>query len=130
MEQVLRKFSLEFFGKGKHRVSPDKFLELENGFLLDVRSKEEADSISIIMKTYTNIESKNIPINEIPDRIHEIPKDRSVGVFCPNNIRSAIVYAYLLSKGFLDIRIVDGGYSGLTEAVKPGPILKALESRK
>ena len=47
MEQVLRNLTLEFFGTGKHKISPDKFFEIENGFLLDARSKEEAGSISI-----------------------------------------------------------------------------------
>jgi rhodanese-related sulfurtransferase len=130
MEQVLRKLTLEYFGKGRHKISPDKFFEMENGFLLDVRSKEEADSISIAMKIHPNIESKNTPIHEIPDRVDEIPKEKSLAVFCPANVRSAIVYAYLLSKGFSDVRIIDGGYSDLTEALKPGPVLKALQSKK
>ena len=46
MEQVLRKLTLDFFGKGKHKISPGKFLEMGNAFLLDVRSKEEADAIT------------------------------------------------------------------------------------
>ena len=130
MEGVLKKLTLEFFGKGKHKISPDKFFEMENGFLLDVRSKQEADSISITLKTHPNIEAQNIPINEIPDRIPEIPKEKSIGIFCPANVRSAITYAYLLSLGFTDVRIIDGGYSDLTEALKPGRLLKTLQSRK
>ncbi len=130
MEQVLRKLTLEFFGKGKHKISPEKFFGTEDGFLLDVRSKEEADSISINMKIHPNIESGNIPVNEIPDRINEIPKDKPVAIFCPANVRSAIVYAYLMSKGFSDIRIIEGGYSALTEALKPGKVLKATQRGK
>jgi rhodanese-related sulfurtransferase len=125
MEQVLRKLTLAFFGEGKHKVSPDKFFEMEDGFLLDVRSREEADSISIAMKTHPNIESKNIPVHEIPDRLNEVPKDKPIGIFCPANVRSAITYAYLLSKGFSAVRIIEGGYADLTEALKPGPVLKA-----
>ncbi len=130
MEQVLKNFTLEFFGKGKHKTSPEKFFKTENGFLLDVRSKEEADSLSINIKIHPNIEAKNIPVNDIPDRINEIPKDKSVGIFCPANVRSAIVYAYLMSKGFSDIRILEGGYPALTEALKPGPVLKAVQMEK
>jgi len=130
MEQVLRKLTLDFFGKGKHKISAGKFLEHEQGFLLDVRSREEVDSISIALKSHPNIESRNIPVNEIPDRLDEIPKNRPVGVFCSANIRSAITYIYLLSKGFADVRIIDGGYADLTEALKPGPLLKAIQSNK
>lgn len=128
MEQVLRSLTLNFFGKGKHKILPDKFFEIENGFLLDVRSKEEAGSISIKMKYHPNIICINIPTNEVPDRINEIPKNKPVGVFCPGNVRSAIVYAYLLSKGFTDVRIVDGGYSALTDALMPGKVRKVVQS--
>jgi len=130
MEQVLKNLTLDFFGEGKHKISPEKFFEIENGFLLDVRSKEEAVSILIKMELHPNIESKNIPVNEIPDRIDEIPKEKFVAVFCSAGVRSAIVYAYLLSKGFSNVRILEGGYPALTEALKPGKVLKVLKSQK
>ena len=130
MDQVLKQLTLEYFGKGKHKISPNAFFEIEDGFLLDVRSREEANSISIAMNTHPNIESKNIPVDEIPDRLNEVPKNKPIGVFCPANVRSAITYAYLLSRGFSDVRIIDGGYADLTEALKPGPVLKALQRRK
>ena len=130
MEQILKNLTLDFFGKGKHKISPEKFFEMENGILLDVRSKEEAGSITIKMEYHFDVESMNIPINEIPDRIDEIPKGKFVAVFCPANVRSAIVYAYLLSKGFSNVRTVDGGYSALTDALKPGQVLKVVQSRK
>lgn len=130
MEPVLRKLTLEFFGKGKHKISPDNFFQLENGVFLDVRSKEEADSISIGLKTQPHTESKNIPVHEIPDRLSELPKDKPIGVFCPANVRSAITYAFLLSKGFLQVYIIEGGYADLTDALKPGPVFKLLQSKK
>jgi len=130
MEQVLKKLTLDFFGEGKHKVTPEKFFEIENGFLLDVRSKEEAVSLWIKMELHPNIESTNIPVNEIPDRIDEIPKEKFVAVFCSAGVRAAIVYAYLLSKGFSNVRILEGGYLALTEALKPGKVLKVLKSRQ
>jgi len=66
----------------------------------------------------------------LPDRIDEIPKEKSVAVFCPANVRSAIVYAYLLSNGFSDVRIVEGGYSALTEALKPDKVLELSQNEK
>ncbi len=130
MEQVLKNLTLDFFGKGKHKISPEKFFGIENGFLLDVRSKEEAASISIMMELHHNIKSKNIPVNEIPDRIDEIPKEKFVAVFCPAGVRSAIIYAYLLSQGFPNVRILEGGYTALTEALKPGKVLKVLKNQE
>ncbi|QTA89066.1 rhodanese-like domain-containing protein [Desulfonema magnum] len=127
MEQILKNFTLDFFGKGKHKITPEKFFGMEDAILLDVRSKEEAGSLSVKMEYHSNIKSVNIPVNEIPDRFGEIPKEKFVAVFCPANVRSAIVYAYLLSKGFSDVRIMEGGYSALTEALKPGKVLKAIQ---
>ena len=128
MEQVIRSLTLAFLGKGKHKITPDQFFETKNGFLLDVRSKEESGFISLKMEFHPNIGCKNIPINDIPDRINEIPQDKSIGIFCPANVRSAIVYAYLLSKGLSDVRIIDGGYSALTDALRPGNVLKIIQS--
>ncbi len=130
MEQILKNLTLDFFGKGKHKIAPEKFFSTENAILLDVRSREEAGSISINMLYHLNIQCINMPANEVPDRIDEIPKDQSIAVFCPANFRSSIVYAYLLSKGFPDVRIIEGGYSALTEALKPGKLLKVVQNRK
>lgn len=126
MEQVLEKLTLEFFGKGKHKIEPEKLLQLEDACLLDVRSKEEAGAVSINMKCIPNLECRNIPVNEIPARIQEIPQGKPIGIFCPANVRSAIVYAFLLSKGFSSVFIVEGGYAALTDAIKPGKILKMI----
>ena len=126
MDQILKGLTLDFFGKGKHKITPEKLFEMGDAILPDVRSKEEAGSVSINMEYHLNMECKNIPVNEIPDRINEIPKTKSIGIFCPANIRSAIVYVYLLSNGFSDVRIVEGGYSALTDALKPGKILSTI----
>ncbi len=130
MEQVLKGFTLDFFGSGKHKTSPEKFFDEKNAILLDVRSKEEAASLSINLAYHSNIECMNIPVNEIPDRLDEIPAGKHIGVFCSGVVRSAIVYAYLLSKGFSGTLILAGGYAALTEALKPGKILKAIANKK
>ena len=126
MEQVLKKLTLEFFGEGKHKIEPEKLLHLEDACLLDVRSKEEAGAVSISLESIPGVECVNIPINEIPDRMGEIPKEKTIGVFCPANVRSGIVYAFLLSKGFSSVFVVEGGYAALTDAIKPGKILKLI----
>jgi len=126
VEKILKNMTLDFFGKGNHKMTPDKLFELDDVFLLDVRSKEEASSISINMECHTNIECRNIPVNEIPDRIHEIPKEKFIAVFCPANFRSTMTYVYLLSKGFPSVRILEGGYSALTDSILPGKIVKTI----
>ncbi len=130
MEKVLRSLDLEFFGKGKHKISPEAFFEKENAIFLDVRSKEESETIDIKLKYHTEIESINIPVDRIPDEIEKLSKDKFIGVFCPGSVRSTLVYAYLLSKGFSNVRIIVGGYSALTDSLKPGKVLQAVLAEK
>ncbi len=130
MEQVLGKLSLDFFGRGKHKISPERFFEKKNAIFLDVRSKEEADTLDIKLKNHSNIESINIPVDKIPGEIDKLSKEKFIGVFCPGSVRSSVVYAYLLSKGFSDVRIIMGGYPALTEALKPGKVLQAVLAGK
>jgi len=130
LEQFLRDMTLEFFGSGKHKISPDNLLEIKNVLLLDVRTKEEDESISITFGNHPNIDCRNIPLNELPDRIDEIPEDKLIAIFCPANSRSGMAYLYLLSKGFINVRILEGGYTALTDAVKPGKVLKIIQKKK
>lgn len=126
MEQVLKSLTLEFFGSGAHKIAPEKLFEAESAVLLDVRSREEAASISITLSKHETIECRNIPVDEIPDRWTELPKDRLIAVFCPANVRSSIVYAFLLTKGLASVKVLEGGYPAITEAVKPGKLLKHI----
>jgi len=129
MEKVLRKLTLEFFGAGQHKVSPREFFANENGLLLDVRSQSEVDSVAIPLKAHKNLQCLHIPVHKIPDHIQEIPAEKSIAVFCPAGIRAAVVYAYLLSKGFADVRVLEGGYAALTDELKPGNMLRLLNRR-
>jgi len=126
MEQVLKSLTLEFFRSGAHKITPEKLFENKAAVLLDVRSREEAASVSINLSKHDNIECRNIPVDEIPDRWEELPKDRLIAVFCPANVRSSIVYAFLLTKGLAPVKVLEGGYAAITEAVKPGKLLKHL----
>ncbi|OQX64072.1 MAG: hypothetical protein B5M56_01140, partial [Desulfococcus sp. 4484_241] len=80
MEHVLRTMSFEFFGAGKHKLEMGKLLTMDNAVFLDVRSYPEVESLQL--KLEYHIEVLHIPIDEIPDRIGEIPRDRMVGIFC------------------------------------------------
>lgn len=126
MENVLRGMTLDFFGRGRHKTTFDKLVRTPGALLLDVRSREEASALGLPLAVFPGVDSINIPIAEVPDRLDEIPRDRPVAVFCPANVRASMVYAYLRSTGYEDVLVLDGGYAALAEAVKPGPVLKAV----
>lgn len=123
-DDLLRNFDLEFFGNGKHKITFEKMMELnkENKvFILDVRTKEENECVKIEFAT-------NIPIDEIPDRINEIPKNKTVAVFCSSATRATIVYTYLQLKGYSDVKILLNGLGEIAGFFKPGYVLKNIDN--
>jgi len=97
------------------KLDADGFIELYNqggAILLDVRYAFEH-------KTWGLPFSVNIPLNELPDRLAELPKDKIIVCACPEACRSNIASQYLAIKGY-DSRILVCGLLGLEERLKGG----------
>lgn len=122
LNQFMKEMNFDFFGNGKHKITPNELLNNDNGLFLDVRSQEEFDSILFSLKHH--IQSMHIPIDEVPERVNEIPKDKLIGIFCPACIRASLVFMYLHIAGYSNLKIVEGGYSDLTDELKPGKVYK------
>jgi len=129
LDELLRSMNLNFFGKGMHKITPSCHLTSENAILLDVRSKEEFETLSL--KLYHHMPVVHIPVCEIPDRINEIPKDKKIGIFCSSGTRATMVYVYLRIHGFSadNVKILEGGYAALTAELTPGKILGRIVSK-
>jgi rhodanese-related sulfurtransferase len=78
--------------------------------LVDVRFSEE------VAAWHTSF-SVNIPLNELPRRLHELPKNVTIVAACPHKDRSAIAMAYLRSKGY-DAKYLTDGLLGLAEQLR------------
>lgn len=128
LDSVLRTMTLEFFGAGEHKISPEALFGTEDAVFLDVRSSLEQQSLDLPLEHHVTV--LRIPTDEIPDRIDEIPCDKLVGVFCSAGTRATLVYAYLRTRGYHDVRIVHGGYEALVDAIKPGKLWQHLEQSK
>ena len=124
MEKILKSMDVNFFGNREHKISGDEFFKLKNALLLDVRSRAEAESLEIKLEHHHNVELLSIPVDEIPDKIQEIAKNKAIAIFCPGQIRASIVYPYLLMKGFQDVRVFEGGYAAIIDAIKLGKLLR------
>ena len=76
-----------------------------------------ADAESLLLDTRTTGEyqrgtvqgSAHIPLDELRERLDEIPRDRRINVFCQSGLRSYIACRILAQHGF-DVANVDGGY--------------------
>lgn len=123
---LLRKFDFDYFGNGKHKILFEKMMELKKEnkvFILDVRTIEENECLRLGF-------AKNIPTNEIPDRITEIPKDKTVVLLCSSATRATIVYAYLKLFGYSEVKILTNSLSEIADFLKTGYVYKNLENLK
>lgn len=83
----------------------DKLAEKAPGsFLLDVRKPDE-HAISYIEGAF------NIPLDELRERINEIPNDRPIIIYCQIGLRGYLAHRILRQRGFKDIFNLAGGYS-------------------
>ena len=88
----------------------------ENGtLLLDVREHVELEQAAVDGAVH-------IPMNEIPERINEIDREKTVICMCHVGGRSAQVAAYLLSQGFEKVYNLAGGIEAWAHDVDAGVI--------
>ncbi len=85
----------------------DLHRRLKNGgatpFVLDVRNPQEAEICRLD-------DSELIPLDELEDRVNEIPEDREIVVHCRSGTRSAEAQERLLEEhGFDDVKNLKGG---------------------
>jgi len=127
MEKALKKMGLSFTGRGKHVINFENFLNKKDAIFLDVRSKEECDTLRFNFDLF-GIKVVEIPIEELPDRINELPKDKLLGAFCSSKTRAAWAYIYLISKGFENVKWISASNEDIGAILKPGKIFKTINS--
>lgn len=87
----------------------NKVSTLENPFLLDVREPEETAE-GIIEGAHL------IPLGQLPDQIHQLPKDEIIYVICRSGNRSRKACDFLSDQGFQCVNMTGGmkSYTGQT----------------
>jgi rhodanese-related sulfurtransferase len=61
----------------------------------------------------------HLPMNELPERLAEVPPDGDVVIVCRSGHRSAEVTAYLVGRGFGHVRNLADGMIGWATAGRP-----------
>jgi rhodanese-related sulfurtransferase len=91
----------------------EAFAKYEQGvFLLDVRDQEEWDSFHAPDTTL-------IPLDQLPDRVNELPKDQEIVVICRSGNRSQEGRDILLKAGFTNVSSMAGGLNEWRSAGYP-----------
>ena len=87
-------------------------IEMENKFLLDVRTQDKFALGSLPGAV-------NIPLDELRDRMSELPKDRMIYTFCAVGLRGYLAYRILTQHGFDKVRNLSGGLKTYRAATAP-----------
>lgn len=78
--------------------------------VLDVREPWEVSTASIQrLADAPSFDVLFMPMQSIPQRLHELPQDRGIACLCHHGIRSQQVAAFLLNRGFENVVNISGG---------------------
>jgi len=80
--------------------------------IIDIRFNEEYEAWSVGI-------GQHIPLNELPDRYNELPKDKEIAVFCPGKIRAGLAYAFLRTKGFENVKVLNASLDDIAALERP-----------
>lgn len=86
----------------------------DNVTLIDVRTAEE-HSFGTIPGAV------NIPVDELRNRLDEIPTDKPVVLFCAVGLRGYLALRILTGHGYSNVRNLTGGYKTFATATAPVP---------
>jgi len=88
--------------------------KLDNGgkvFLLDVREPMEYQ--------IANLDGYLIPLRQLPQRLHELPSDEEIIVYCHTGNRSARAVEFLYDNGFKNVKNLVGGIEAWSRRIDP-----------
>ncbi|MGA7826638.1 MAG: rhodanese-like domain-containing protein [Geobacteraceae bacterium] len=112
---VLREMDIEFIVYGEYGITvvdATKLIKKDHFLFLDVRTREEKEHLAFPFATH-------IPINELPDRIGELPRDKFIITFCLTGFRAVMAYAFLRTQGFDEVKALKGRLDNLAGAMTP-----------
>jgi len=95
------------------KIGSEQLIDLlEDGkaVLVDIRFREEQQAWGMSF-------ALPIPLNELPGRLAELPKDKLIVTACPHKDRAIIAMSYLRSKG-IPARYLTDGLIGLAERLR------------
>ncbi len=120
LNTLVTQMDFKFFSSGAHSMSIDgmrKVLGDDHYIFLDVRTHEEVKYLCFPFALH-------IPMNELPDRLNEVPKEKFIIPFCSSVFRGALAYMYLKANGYEEVKGLTASSEDMASAFKPGPLSK------
>ena len=99
----------------EQKVAPITTIDWQKAFemnkagavLLDVRTPAE------VAKGLASEAAVNVPLQELPQRLSEVPKDKDLLVYCRSGKRSMAASKFLVENGYTRVFNVEGGILAL-----------------
>ncbi len=110
-DTFLTRFDYE--ARADMKIDSKKLISLlaeKKAVLVDIRFKEEVLAWRMGFGLH-------IPLNELPKRLAELPKNKIIVTACPHKDRSSIAMTYLRTKGY-NARYLTDGLIGLAENLR------------
>ena len=85
--------------------------------VLDVREPWELQTASVAPEGF---ELLAIPMNQVPQRLAEVPTDRPIACLCHHGTRSQRVALFLAQQGYTDVANIAGGIEAWSRERDPG----------
>ncbi len=126
LDNVLQQMDLAFVGSARHKITVEQLFAADDAVLLDVRSAEEVATLPLPF-AHHKLVSINIPLHTLPECCEQVPRAGVVGIFCPHSVRAAVAYTYLRSKGYDNVRVLEGGYAAICDMARPGVVLAQIK---
>ncbi|WP_457677733.1 rhodanese-like domain-containing protein [Thermovibrio sp.] len=124
LRKKVKEMTIDWLSQSNHKITLEAFFEKwkkGEAVLLDVRTDEEA--------RFVNLEGlgMRIPLNQLPDRLNELPKDKLICTVCPGKVRATIAYSLLIEEGFDNAKVLASSPAEIAEFIKPGVAKKLAE---
>ncbi|OBQ54502.1 rhodanese-like domain-containing protein [Halodesulfovibrio spirochaetisodalis] len=124
MDTILSEMDFEALACGEFTTSPEavqRVIGNGNVLLLDVRTRQEADMCSYPF-------AKNIPLEELPDRVDELSRDAMIITIASSSFESTVGFSFLRQAGFEMVKTMVGGSEQLATLLKPAPLYAAKKN--
>jgi rhodanese-related sulfurtransferase len=82
------------------------FIQAQKAFVLDVRTMDEFRGGHLE-------EAVNIPLDALPYKLEDVPKERTIVVYCLHGIRSGKAAHFLIGKGYSTVYHIEGGLNAM-----------------
>ena len=93
----------------------------DKAVLVDIRFKEEQALWGFDF-------AKKIPLDELPSRLKELPKDKIIVTACPHNDRANLARVYLVTQGY-NAKYLTDGMRGLMDLLRGDNARAVYEAR-